>query len=109
MRQDLLTLRTWAGKMDVSLSSVAGVIAREGEEEKDVRELFLQLKPVCVDVLRSVSVESLGRLDETLRRQQPRLPPPLVEYVLFPLRTSLRKLSGLVSEKEEENKQLCLL
>lgn len=65
------------------------MIMARGMDEKT----FAQLKPVCVDVLRSLSVETLGRLDEALRGLH-HLTPPLVEYVLFPLRLSLRRLGG---------------
>ena len=61
--------------------------------DAEVRRLFQRLKPVCVDVLRSLSVETLSQLDEVLRGS-PCLPPPLVEYTLFPLRTGLRRLGG---------------
>ena len=63
------------------------------EDELAAKETFSQLKPVCVDVLRSLSVETLGRLDETLRRLH-HLTSPLVEYVLFPLRMGIRRMGG---------------
>jgi hypothetical protein len=69
-------------------------MSAEVATDEAARKLFLQLKPSCVEVLRSCSAESLGRLDEALRRLPPRIPPPLIEYVLFPLRTWLRRLGG---------------
>lgn len=63
------------------------------EDSKDAKRVFAQLKPVCVDALRSLSVENLDRLDAALRRL-PYLPSPLVEYVLFPLRMGIRRLNG---------------
>ena len=69
-------------------------MARESlVDEDDAKKVFAQLKPLCVDVLRSPSVENLGRLNEALRRLQS-LALPLVEYVLFPLRTGIRRLAG---------------
>lgn len=63
------------------------------EDELAAKETFAQLKPVCVEVLRSLSVESLGRLDETLQGLH-HLTSPLLEYVLFPLRMAIRRLGG---------------
>ena len=69
-------------------------MARESVvDEEDAKKAFAQLKPLCVDVLRSLSVENLGRLNEALRRLH-RLAVPLVEYVLFPLRSGIRRLAG---------------
>ena len=68
--------------------------ADEVATDESARKLFVQLKPVCVDVLRSFSAESSSRLNEALRRLPPFIPPALVEYVLFPLRTWLRRLGG---------------
>lgn len=70
-------------------------LARMAREDSELaaKKTFAQLKPICVDVLRSLSVETLGRLDETLRRLH-HLTPPLVEYVLFPLRMGIRRLGG---------------
>lgn len=70
---------------------MAGMV--ETLAEKDAKKTFAQLKPVCVDVLRSLSVENLGRLAEALRHQH-HLTSPLVEYVLFPLRLGVRRLGG---------------
>ena len=70
-------------------------MARESlVDEDDAKKVFAQLKPLCVDVLRSPSVENLGRLNEALRGLQNCLALPLVEYVLFPLRTGIRRLAG---------------
>lgn len=63
------------------------------EDELAAKKTFAQLKPVCVDVLRSLSVATLGRLDETLQGLH-QLTSPLVEYILFPLRTAIRRLGG---------------
>ena len=63
------------------------------DDGAEVKKLFRELRPVCVAVLRSLSSDSLARLDEELHRF-PRLPPPIVEYVLFPLRAGLRRLGG---------------
>ena len=63
------------------------------EDELAAKKTFARLKPVCVEVLRSLSVESLGRLDETLQGLD-HLTSPLVEYVLFPLRMAIRRLGG---------------
>ena len=57
------------------------------------REVFAHLKPVCVDVLRSPSVANMASLQEALRGLH-RLSAPLVEYVLFPLRATIRRLGG---------------
>ena len=65
----------------------------QGEMEEDAGKAFAQLKPACVEVLRSLSMESLAGLDEALGRL-PHLPSPLLEYVLFPLRTGIRRLGG---------------
>ena len=61
--------------------------------DEEARKAFAQLKPVCIDVMRSLSVENLGRLDGALRPPQ-RLTSPLVAYALFPLRMGIRKLGG---------------
>ena len=69
-------------------------MARDTLVDEDDAKVFAQLKPLCVDVLRSPSVENLGRLNEALCGLQNCLVLPLVEYVLFPLRTGIRRLAG---------------
>lgn len=69
----------------------AGLVRESMDETR--REVFAQLKPVCVNVLRSLSVANLTSLQAALRPLD-RLPPPLVEYILFPLRASIRRLGG---------------
>ena len=60
-------------------------------KEADGKRAFDALKPVCVRVMSSPSLESLAQLREKVRDLAVAIHPHLVDYVLLPVRVIFKK------------------
>jgi len=56
-----------------------------------LHEAFTRLQPICVTLTREQTVEIVDNLHATVRTLDKRAVSDLVEYVLFPLRLTLKK------------------
>lgn len=55
------------------------------------KAVFEALRPACVEVMSSPSVESLSVLETRLRELSQPIPPPLVTYLVLPVRTAIKR------------------
>ncbi len=55
------------------------------------KAMFAELRPLCVAVMSSPSCGSLRELRARVGALSPPLPPPLISYILLPLRTTIKK------------------
>lgn len=77
-------------------------------EEEAVTQ-FNRLKPVCVQVMKTPSMEALALLTEALNQLDGAIPPNMANYVAFPLKIILKQRRELLKEtKFLENLLLCL-
>lgn len=60
------------------------------DAEQEAKAAFSVLRPVCVKVMRTPSLETLGELEGVLRAMQS-LHPHLVDYVVLPLRMIIKR------------------
>ena len=59
--------------------------------EEDGRRAFTELKPVCVRVMTSPSLENLADMRNKVEGLSVSIHPHLVDYVLLPVKTLLKR------------------
>ena len=67
----------------------------EQTDDAKARAGFAVLRPVCVEVMRAPSLETLRALDDVIAGL-PSLHPHLVDYVVLPLKMITKKTGGYV-------------
>lgn len=75
-------------------------MARSGAKEAEGKRAFAELRPACVKVMSSPSLESLAELRSKVEGLPVAIHPHLVDYVLLPLRTLFKRYGRLVSMRE---------
>lgn len=59
--------------------------------ETEGKLLFQALRPLCVEIMNNLSVESLTSLQARLEELSSPLPTPLVPYITIPLRAAIKR------------------
>ena len=66
-------------------------MADNSVREAEAKKAFNVLKPFCVKVMSSPSLSSLAELSEKVSELEVAIHPHLVDYVLLPVRTLLKR------------------